>query len=40
MKGSTTNRETIKPVKGQKDELAEKDLDKASGGGWVELNKF
>lgn len=38
--GKHHEQETIKPVKGQKDELAEKDLDKASGGGWVELNKF
>ena len=32
-KGKHHEQETIKPGKGRKDELSEKDLDKASGGG-------
>jgi hypothetical protein len=27
------DQETVKPTRGKKDELSEKDLDKASGGG-------
>ena len=32
-KGKHHEQETIKPGKGKKDELSEKDLEKASGGG-------
>ncbi len=31
--------ETIKPGKSKKEELSDKDLDKAVGAGWIE-NKF
>jgi len=35
---------TIKPAEGKKDELTEKDLSKASGGGafekWIEIQKI
>jgi hypothetical protein len=36
------DQETKKPAGGKKDELSEKDLDKASGGGhvdWIEVDK-
>jgi hypothetical protein len=36
------DQETIKPAARKKDELSEKDLDKASGGshvGWIEVDK-
>ena len=32
-KGKHHEQQTIKPVKGRKDELSEKDLDKAAGAG-------
>ena len=39
-KGKHHEQETVKPGKSKKDELSEKDLDKASGGGsWLEIDK-
>lgn len=34
------DQETIKPAGGKKDELSEKDLDKASGGGFEKWISF
>ena len=39
-KGKHHGQETVKQGKPRKDELSEKDLDKASGGGsWIEINQ-
>ena len=37
-KGKHHEQETIKPGKSRKDELSEKDLDKASGGGYIKID--
>ena len=38
-KGKHTEHQTIKPGKSKKDEISDKDLDKVSGGGYVEIHK-
>lgn len=39
-KGKHNEKETVKPGKSRKDELSEKELDKASGGGGGSFNQI